>query len=184
MTKRKPISKKTRFEVFKRDGFQCAYCGESPPRVVLEIDHIEPVSKGGSDSISNLIAACFDCNRGKRNTLLDKIPSKLSEQTEVLKQKEEQLSEYRKFVNKIQKIEQSDINKIANIYKSNVNDYELKETFKQTSLKNFLKKLPFNEVSEAMFIALDKTYLDEEEKIKYFCGVCWGKIKDGRRDNK
>ncbi len=33
---RKPLSKKMRFDVFKRDGFQCQYCGAMPPNIVLE----------------------------------------------------------------------------------------------------------------------------------------------------
>ena len=37
---RVPMSKKMRFDVFKRDGFQCQYCGSTPPSVVLEVDHI------------------------------------------------------------------------------------------------------------------------------------------------
>ena len=45
--KRVGISKKVRFEVFKRDGFRCVYCGEAAPKVVLHVDHINPVSKGG-----------------------------------------------------------------------------------------------------------------------------------------
>ena len=49
--KRKPITKKLRFEVFKRDGFQCAYCGQTPPAVTLEIDHVEPHSKSVSDEL-------------------------------------------------------------------------------------------------------------------------------------
>ena len=44
--KRVPISKALRFEVFKRDSFTCQYCGRSAPEVVLEVDHIVPVSKG------------------------------------------------------------------------------------------------------------------------------------------
>ena len=43
------ISKKLRFEVFKRDGFQCQYCGKTPPAITLEIDHINPKSKRGQD---------------------------------------------------------------------------------------------------------------------------------------
>ncbi len=31
----------------------------------LEVDHIMPVSRGGSDDISNLQLLCFECNRGK-----------------------------------------------------------------------------------------------------------------------
>lgn len=56
---------KTRFEVFKRDGFICQYCGRRPPEVILEADHIVPKSKGGTDIIENLITACYECNRGK-----------------------------------------------------------------------------------------------------------------------
>lgn len=63
---RKPISKKLRFEVFKRDSFICQYCGKSAPSVVLEVDHIEPVSKGGTNDILNLVTSCFDCNNGRR----------------------------------------------------------------------------------------------------------------------
>ena len=67
MSKRKNVSNKTRFEVFKRDNFTCQYCGKSAPEVVLNVDHIEPVSKGGSNDISNLITSCFECNNGKGN---------------------------------------------------------------------------------------------------------------------
>jgi len=34
------LSKKTRFEFFKRDDFRCAYCGKTPPEITLEVDHI------------------------------------------------------------------------------------------------------------------------------------------------
>ena len=68
---RTPISKKLRFEVFKRDKFACNYCGKQAPNVVLEIDHIEPVSKGGTNEILNLITSCYDCNRGKSNIKID-----------------------------------------------------------------------------------------------------------------
>lgn len=62
---RDPISAKLRFEVFKRDKFVCQYCGACGPDVELEIDHIIPVSRGGTDDITNLKTACFKCNRGK-----------------------------------------------------------------------------------------------------------------------
>ena len=65
MAERKAISKSTRFEVFKRDRFTCQYCGKSAPDVVLHIDHIQPVSKDGDNSITNLITACAECNGGK-----------------------------------------------------------------------------------------------------------------------
>ena len=42
---------------------QCAYCGKKD--VVLEVEHIEPLSKGGSNRISNLCIACVSCNKKK-----------------------------------------------------------------------------------------------------------------------
>lgn len=50
--KRKSISKKLRFEVFKRDSFICQYCGWKVQDVVLYIDHITPVSKDGQNKLS------------------------------------------------------------------------------------------------------------------------------------
>jgi hypothetical protein len=62
---RKSTGKRTRFEVFKRDGFTCQYCGAQPPDAVLVLDHIEPVAGGGASTIDNLITACEPCNQGK-----------------------------------------------------------------------------------------------------------------------
>src|SRR5258708_33043835 len=59
------LSKKLRFEVFKRDAFTCQYCGQKAPDVVLNCDHVKPVIDGGTNDILNLITSCFDCNSGK-----------------------------------------------------------------------------------------------------------------------
>lgn len=69
--KRSSINVKLRFNVFKRDGYKCVICGRKAENgVVLEVDHIKPVSKGGFSDISNLQTLCMDCNRGKSNNLL------------------------------------------------------------------------------------------------------------------
>lgn len=59
------ISVRKRFEVFKRDGFRCRYCGKGTPAVVLEVDHVVPVAGGGGDDEMNLVTACWECNSGK-----------------------------------------------------------------------------------------------------------------------
>lgn len=71
MTKRKTISKRVRFEVFKRDNFSCQYCGAQSPDVVLHIDHINPVAGGGDNDIMNLVTSCLPCNLGKGARSLD-----------------------------------------------------------------------------------------------------------------
>ena len=61
-----------RFEVFKRDGFRCRYCGRSAmDGVLLHADHVVPESKGGPTTLENLVTACIDCNLGKSNKDID-----------------------------------------------------------------------------------------------------------------
>jgi len=50
-------------------GHKCVYCGAD--NVPLEIDHIYPKSKGGSNRVSNLTLACHPCNQAKGNKLLE-----------------------------------------------------------------------------------------------------------------
>lgn len=64
------ISRRLRFEVFKRDNFTCQYCGAKPPDTVLEVDHVHPRSLGGLDTMENLKTACWSCNRGKAHVPL------------------------------------------------------------------------------------------------------------------
>jgi 5-methylcytosine-specific restriction endonuclease McrA len=47
----------------------CAYCGAT--HVPLEIEHIQPKSRGGSDRVSNLTLACRPCNEHKGNRLIE-----------------------------------------------------------------------------------------------------------------
>lgn len=59
------ISAKKRFEILKRDGFKCQYCGKTWKDVTLEVDHIIAKSKGGTDDVDNLITCCRECNMWK-----------------------------------------------------------------------------------------------------------------------
>ena len=87
------IGKKQRFEVFKRDSFTCQYCGSKAPDVVLHVDHINPVSKGGENEIINLITSCVSCNLGKSDRLLtDKTSIEMQrKQLEELAERRDQL---------------------------------------------------------------------------------------------
>jgi hypothetical protein len=59
------VSLTLRFQVLRRDGFRCTYCGRTPPAVVLHIDHVVPFSAGGRTTLDNLRASCGECNLGK-----------------------------------------------------------------------------------------------------------------------
>ncbi len=177
------ISKKQRFEIFKRDDFTCQYCGKTPPEITLEVDHINPKSRKGKDDINNLLTACFDCNRGKGKVPLGNIPNTLAINLGILKEKESQLKEYNKFLAEIEKRIQADINEIDEIYISYFPKWQLSDRFKSVSLKRFLTLLPKQIIVEAMHLACAKMLRNAEddsstEAINYFCGICWNKIKE------
>lgn len=69
------LSKRTRFRILQRDQFRGIYCGRSAAQeVVLHVDHVIPVSAGGSSEDGNLCAACAECNLGKGATLPPRDP--------------------------------------------------------------------------------------------------------------
>jgi hypothetical protein len=96
MSARKALSKKTRFEIFKRDGFTCQYCGKQPPDVTLVVDHVNPVANGGDNEILNLVTSCEECNQGKGARLLEKVPNRPDADIEWLEMQQE-ITELRRY---------------------------------------------------------------------------------------
>ena len=175
MNQRESISKKTRFNVFKRDSFQCQYCGQVPPKVTLEIDHVLPVSKGGKSHIDNLITACFDCNRGKSDGLLTSVPMSIVDKTELLKEKQEQVKAFEKLIKSIERKTQKDIDSVQRVLQTFHENMAFNECARN-SVKRFLIDLPLHEVQGAMEKACI-VITSPHEAFKYFCGICWKKIK-------
>lgn len=67
------MTSKLRQKIKERDKYTCQYCGNSinqEPNLLLEIDHIIPVSKGGLTEESNLQTLCWRCNRTKSDKLI------------------------------------------------------------------------------------------------------------------
>lgn len=67
------MTKKLREYIKKRDNFTCCLCCNSThiePNLLLEIDHIIPISKGGLTTETNLQTLCWKCNRSKSDKLL------------------------------------------------------------------------------------------------------------------
>ena len=173
MSARKAISKRTRFEVFKRDGFTCQYCGAAPPNVVLEVDHIEPVAAGGDNDEGNLVTACFGCNRGKAALSLNVVPESLSERAERVREAEAQLAGYRAAMRDLEDRKEDDAWQIIDaLYSATTTTRE-----RLQSVKSFLLKLDFEDVLDAANTTRGNVpYLSDGRLFKYFCAVCWRKI--------
>ena len=55
----------SRRAVMARDNYTCQYCGATPGRGLLTLDHVVPRSKGGTTTWENVVAACRTCNMKK-----------------------------------------------------------------------------------------------------------------------
>ena len=68
------MTAKLRQAIKERDHFTCKQCGvslEQEPHLLLEIDHIIPISKGGMTTEDNLQTLCWRCNRSKGNKITE-----------------------------------------------------------------------------------------------------------------
>lgn len=174
------VSKKTRFEVFKRDGFVCQYCGSHPPAAVLECDHIKPVASGGGNEIDNLITACSSCNSGKGARHLSSLPQTVVEKGSILIEREEQLEAYNELLRLKREREDEDIEALEDMFRERFK-MVFSESFCESIRRNFLPKLDREQLETAMYKACWKCR-EANPAIKYFCGICWRLIKgdDGR----
>lgn len=62
MEKRRALSPDVREFIYERDGGRCYYCEQPVSPFRCQVDHIQPLSRGGSSEIENLALACTECN--------------------------------------------------------------------------------------------------------------------------
>ena len=191
--KRPAISTKLRFEIFKRDHFTCNYCGRTPKdNVILHIDHIIPVARGGGNELMNLVTACSECNFGKSDRLIehvqgkesiDSITKEIKSELNKRRELEKQLLEYYKL--KLH-LEVSDplVNFVNKVFKD-----EFGFTLTETGMKGFLplyKQVAPDDFIDAINIAKDKfrvtTHIENPDACNslysYVCGILYNKNKE------
>lgn len=163
--KRTAISKKTRFEVFKRDSFRCQYCGCSAPDVILHVDHIEPVSKGGDNSILNLITSCESCNLGKSDRHLsdDSAIKKQKQQLDELNKRREQLQMVMQWRKELKAIDDQYVESFCNLYSELVPGWSLNDRG-ILIVKNLLRKHSYEHLVDALEAAIEKVELNDDLK--------------------
>lgn len=173
-TKRKAISKKTRFEVFKRDGFKCMYCGACPPSVLLHVDHVNAVATGGGNDIDNLVTSCEPCNLGKGARSLGVVPQALAEKAAQIAEREEQLQGYAAILEAKRQRLDGEVWRVFQVFMPSVASVPRDE---YRTVQRFIEKLGVHLVMESMEIAMAS---DAKTKnvFRYFCGVCWNRIRE------
>jgi 5-methylcytosine-specific restriction endonuclease McrA len=70
----------SRRNIYRRDRFQCQYCGENPGSEELTIDHVVPRAAGGVSSWTNCVLACLACNKRKADRTPQQARMKLKKQ--------------------------------------------------------------------------------------------------------
>jgi len=162
--KRSGLSKSIRFEVFKRDKFTCHYCGRKAPDVVLHVDHIEPVSKGGGNDIINLITSCYECNLGKSDKKLsdNTVVEKQRKQLELLQERREQIELMFEWKKSLSKLDDETVDMITEYAEAKIKPFTLNENGKN-KLKDLLRRYGIDELLNAIDVSAT-TYLKCNEK--------------------
>lgn len=166
MSNRKSLSKKIRFEVFKRDKFTCQYCGNTAPNVVLEVDHIDPVAKGGVNDLLNLITSCFDCNRGKTDRKLDddSVVNKQRSQLEMLQERREQIALMFDWRKELDKLDDDTAGMVVDYIENKIDKFTLNDPGKN-KINKLTAKYELADILESVDISARKYIRYDDEGI-------------------
>lgn len=196
---RVPVPKRVRFEVFKRDGFACIYCGATPPGVVLHCDHIDPVAGGGSNEMENLVTACESCNQGKGAVPLGRSASAVTAERKLAQLREAQEVEalYNQFLAERRIFLDEKTARLIAFWHAEAfpAGFELTESPRAT-MRQFAENLTEEDIADAVRVTVRRLPLADpdpkwspkgrkyqqwqqelDRRFRYFCGVCWKKIK-------
>lgn len=175
------VSKRTRFEVLRRDNHTCQYCGETAPNVILHVDHVVPVSLGGSDKPENLVAACRDCNIGK---------SSIQPDSPIVAAIGERAADYAlkaKSAGTLARADYEAFQEFADEFEDLWDRYTVKPDDDQVPLDRLWRKsvlqwwkagLPIEALGDAIDIAMARKGVDHKDRFRYFAGVMWRIMDD------
>lgn len=174
----KPISRRQRFEILRRDGHTCRYCGAQAPDVPLTVDHVIPRALGGSDDPTNLVTACRDCNGGKGSTSPDEhIVADVDAAALLFGRAMERASELRR-----QELQHLD-HQMATFderwctWTFGLKDYQVpRPSDWNASVERFLAAgLTPDELGYYIEVAM-RSHAQPDATWRYFCGCCWREI--------
>ena len=183
------ISKRTRFEIFKRDGFRCVYCGATPLQKPLHVDHVVPQAEGGASKPSNLVTACADCNLGKAAVPLEQKRFAPKIATQADKDHAQQILEYLAIQREVEAAKTKVADVVADRWEEVIGPLS-QEMYSR--LAGHLSRWPLAKLEEAMQITGRKmgtvggefnTYWATKQ-AKYFHGILrrWREAAEGERE--
>ena len=171
------VSTRTRFEIFKRDGFRCRYCGKTTMETVLHVDHVVPRAGGGTDDPENLITACQACNLGKSDVPLteSRLPEPMT--TEALQEQTNQIAAYLEACREHSRARDDFRQYIAEIWLDATCEAWVPEDF-VSRLCNVVERHGIDVCMRAITVVAGKNKRGVASR-KYFNGVVRNLIEDG-----
>jgi hypothetical protein len=154
---RKGIPKGIRFDVFKRDSFKCQFCGATAPDVLLEVDHLHPVARGGSNDITNLITACQPCNSGKSDKTLDENTTlaKARNQLEQLQERRDQLEMMMGWMEGLRELKEDALDRISSYWHALTPGFTINQNGRN-DLQKWVRQFNVEEICHAMDVAAEQ----------------------------
>lgn len=168
------VTKRTRFEVLRRDDYTCRYCRSKANEIT--IDHVVPIALGGSDDPNNLVAACRDCNYGKASAAPD-AALVADVEADALRWARAIAIAAEEVQNKAADRDQF-LEYIGGEWLDRAPTFaELPDDWETTAWGFYTRGLPVAALDEAIDIAVAAN-VPQRARWKYFCGVCWNKLRD------
>lgn len=173
------VSKRTRFEVLRRDSYTCRYCRATD--APLTVDHVTPVALGGSDKPDNLVAACRDCNAGKASSSPDsetvaQVADDAVRWAAAMKaaygEANVDLKKRRAYIRKFERTWDK--------FTSGGVAVERPATYTNTVGHWFQIEVPFEVVEYAVERAMANDKIRNGDVFRYMCGIVWKRVEDAR----
>lgn len=177
----KPIPRRLRFEILKRDRHACRYCGATAPDAILTVDHVIPRALGGSDDPTNLVTACRDCNYGKASvhpgdeTVADVAADALrwARAMELAAERERAV--------------RAEVDANARWFRDVWSDWTyvgsnegppLDANWDESIARFIALGLSRDDLQRFIWKAMEKRGLRSGSEWRYFCGICWNTLTD------
>lgn len=168
------VSRRLRFEILKRDGYACRYCGAKAPDVVLTVDHVTPVALGGADEPSNLVAACVPCNGGKAS---------VSPESDLVEDVSTDALRWSRAIDMATALRRKQLDDMDSVVDAVGEEwarrffgYQPYDTMWPSTIERFMALgLTLDDFLRYVEV-VDRRHLHYKDRWPYFCGCCWKEI--------
>lgn len=173
------LSRSLRFQILRRDGNACRYCGAMAPEVKLTVDHVIPVAHGGTDDPENLTTACADCNAGKAALPPDaEVVAQVARDQERWARAMALAAQAEATVREI--TEQTTQQWLAEWNRWSAGDgrpIPVDDDWKIGIRTLMAAGLSLQDLCEAVPVAMRKSGVLTENRYRYFCGIAWTTLR-------